>query len=216
MSPEAAASRALSEIRSDSRVRIVAVSGPGEPLVNPETFDTFELIREHTSKIHFCLSTNGTLLSEMVPWLRKMDFKTVTVSMSTASSTTAARIYEWAVISKKRLTGERMGETIVDLQLQGISTAANSGLTVKVNSILIPGFNQEDIVQLAESVAAAGALMQNIVPLVQNGKLASIRPPNKGEIENVRKKASEYIEQFKHCKQCRSDVVGLPGCDVIL
>jgi nitrogen fixation protein NifB len=216
MLPEVAVSRALSEISSDSRIRIVAVSGPGEPLANSETFDTFELIRENTSNIHFCLSTNGTLLSERVQWLQKMGFKTVTVSMSTANPSTAARIYEWAVISKNRLTGERMGEIIVDSQIRGISEAADAGLIVKVNSILIPGFNQEDIVELAESIAEAGALMQNIVPLVPNGRLLSLLPPCNDKMEETRQKASKHIEQFRHCKQCRSDVVGLPGYDVIL
>lgn len=216
MSPEVAASRALLEINLDPRISIVAVSGPGEPLANSETFETFELIRERTRDIHFCLSTNGTLLSEKVQWLRMMGFKTLTVSMSTANPSTASRIYEWAVISEKRMTGERMGQIIVDSQLRGISDAANAGLTVKVNTILIPGFNQEDIIDLAESVSDAGAAIQNIVPLVPNDRLSSLLSPSKEAIEEARKQAAEHIKQFRHCKQCRSDVVGLPGCDVIL
>jgi len=216
MSPEEAASRAVSEINQNPRIRIVAVSGPGEPLANPETFETFELINEHTSNIAYCLSTNGTLLPKHVSWLSEMDFKTVTVSMSTASPSTAARIYEWARISKDRLTGRVMGEIIIESQLLGISMASDSGLTVKVNSILIPGINEEDIVRLAESVAEVGASLQNIVPLVPSARLASLTPPSLEKLEEVRMEASDYIEQFKYCKQCRSDVVGLPGCDVIL
>jgi len=216
MSPETAAARALSEIRADPRIRIVAVSGPGEPLANPETFETFELIRDSLQDVNFCLSTNGTMLSEHVPWLKKMGFMSVTVSMSTSNPSSAARIYEWAEIAGRRLTGDEMGLFIIRSQLHGISKAADARLPVKVNSILIPEINKEDIVRLAELVAEAGASLQNIVPLVPNGRFASLTPPSRTQLEDVRKRASVHIVQFRHCKQCRSDVMGIPGCDVIL
>lgn len=216
MSPKVATARAISEIRKDSRVRIVAVSGPGEPLANPETFETIEIIRENLDAIQFCLSTNGTLLEENVPWLVNMGFKNLTVSMSTAKSSTASKIYEWARVGENILTGERMGSIIVDAQLRGISKAADAGITVKVNSILIPTVNQDDIIALAEIIADAGASLQNIVPLVPNDLLHKLKPPGNDLLETMRSQASRFINQFRHCKQCRSDVVGLPGCDVIL
>ena len=216
MSPKVATARAISEIRKDSRVRIVAVSGPGEPLANPETFETIEIIRENLDAIQFCLSTNGTLLEENVPWLVNMGFKNLTVSMSTAKSSTASKIYEWARVGENILTGERMGSIIVDAQLRGISKAADAGITVKVNSILIPTVNQDDIIALAEIIEDAGASLQNIVPLVPNDLLHKLKPPGNDLLETMRSQASRFINQFRHCKQCRSDVVGLPGCDVIL
>jgi nitrogen fixation protein NifB len=216
MSPETAAKRALAETSLDSRVRIIAVSGPGEPLANSETFETFELLRARLKNIDYCLSTNGILLFEYVSWLKKIGFKTVSVSMSTDVPSSAARIYEWADIQDKRRTGEEMGSIIVESQLKGIARAAGAGLTVKVNTILIPGINQDDIMGLSESIADAGAYIQNIVPLVPNDRLASLASPSMNDLIDIRMKASKYIQQFSHCKQCRSDVVGLPGHDVIL
>jgi nitrogen fixation protein NifB len=216
MSPKVATARVISEIRKDSRIKIVAVSGPGEPLANPETFDTIEIIRDNLDEVHLCLSTNGTLLEDNVQWLVKMDFKTLTVSMSTANPTTASRIYEWASVGGHILTGEKMGAFLVDAQLRGISKAADAGIAVKVNTILIPSINQDDIISLAQIIADAGASLQNIIPLVPNDHLSMLEPPGIDLLTTIRNQAASYINQFRHCKQCRSDVVGLPGCDVIL
>lgn len=216
MFPETAVERAVMEIRKDSRIKIVAVSGPGEPLANPETFETLELIRKYREDIHLCLSTNGTLLFDNIQWLVKMGFKTLTVSMSTINPETASRIYEWARLGETTLTGSQMGSKIVEEQIRGISRAARAGIFVKVNSILIPTINDHDIIPLAKTIADAGASLQNIIPIVPNGRLASLSPPLKDDLERLRNQAAAYIDQFRYCYQCRSDVIGIPGCDVVL
>jgi nitrogen fixation protein NifB len=73
-----------------------------------------------------------------------------------------------------------------------------------------------DIIPLARKIALAGAAIQNIVPLVPNDRLSSFRAPSESELLRIRKEASKFIRQFSFCKQCRSDVVGIPGCDRIL
>lgn len=216
MPPLIAFERAKKEIDSNSQIKIVAVSGPGEPLANPETFQTLRMVREWKKDIHLCMSSNGTLVAENIERLVDLELETLTISMSTASPATASVIYEWAKLENKTLTGIKMGSLIVKKQLLGIQKAASAGIFVKVNTILIPTINQNDIIDLAETISKAGACLQNIVPLVPHGRLESMLPPTKIEIEMVRDQASEYIGQFYHCKQCRSDVVGIPGCDTIL
>ncbi len=38
-----------------------------------------------------------------------------------------------------------------------------------------------------------------------------LRPPTCEEISGARAKAEKYLPQFKLCKQCRADAVGIPG-----
>ena len=216
LTPEAAAARAMKEIVKNPLLRIVAVSGPGEPLANEETFETLEMIRRNHKEIAICLSTNGVLLGEYVDWLVEMGVETISVSMSTLSSWTASRIYEWAKFRSGLMKGREMGSRIVKSQLHGIAKASRAGIHVKVNSILIPELNMQDIKPLAKEIAKAGASLQNIVPLIPNDKFASYRPPTREEVQKVRTEASVFIKQFSHCKQCRSDVVGIPGCDEVL
>jgi nitrogen fixation protein NifB len=216
MTPDAAIIRTKIEVERNPKLRIIGISGPGEPLANPETFETLEMIRKDFESIAICLSTNGTLLADNVKWLRELNVETVTVSMSTTSVPAASRIYEWGRIQGRTLMGEEMASRIVESQLRGITNASKAGIYVKVNSILIPAINMLDIIPLARKIALAGASIQNIVPLVPNDRLSSFRAPTESELLRIRKEASEFIRQLSFCKQCRSDVAGIPGCDRIL
>ncbi|MHA1928269.1 MAG: nitrogenase molybdenum-iron cofactor biosynthesis protein, partial [Candidatus Thorarchaeota archaeon] len=69
---------------------------------------------------------------------------------------------------------------------------------------------------LSKQIVDSGASLHNIVPLILCGNNQKLRPPTKEELYMARQIASENIPQFKHCKQCRSDVVGIPGSDRIL
>ncbi|NHI88410.1 MAG: radical SAM protein [Candidatus Thorarchaeota archaeon] len=216
LTPEAAAARTMSEIKRNPLLRIVAISGPGEPLANKETFETLERIRRNHEELAFCMSTNGILLEEYVDWLVAMRVETISISMSTLNRRTASKIYEWAKFRGGLMKGRKMGSRIVESQLLGIARASRAGIIVKVNSILIPELNMYDIKPLAKELSKAGATLQNIVPLIPNDKFSSCRPPTREEVRKARSEASVFIKQFSHCKQCRSDVVGIPGCDEVL
>jgi len=216
MTPTQAIEVTLDELGKDPNLRIVAVSGPGEPLACPQTFTTLRGVRDLGVDIEFCLSTNGVLLEEKTKQLVELGAKTISVTMSTVSPETASQIYEWAMIDGRRLTGPEMGEKVIDAQLGGISSATKSGMFVKVNSILIPEMNGEQMGALAIALKDAGARLQNIVPLIPFDNMARERPPAQNELQDARNSASHFMEQFHHCKQCRSDVVGIPGSDRIL
>jgi nitrogen fixation protein NifB len=216
MTPTQAIKVTLDELRKDPNLRIVAVSGPGDPLTCPQTFKTLRGIRALNADIDLCLCTNGVLLEEKTKQLVELGVRAISVTMSTVSPETASQIYEWAVIDGKRLTGRKMGEKIIDVQLRGISSATKSGVFVKVNSILIPEMNGEQMEALAGALGDAGARLQNIVPLIPFDNMINERPPTQNELDDARNRASRVMEQFYHCKQCRSDVVGIPGADRIL
>lgn len=216
MSPKIAVERVMAELVNDANLRIIAISGPGEPLANSETFETLQGILERGADVHFCLSTNGLLLDEMLPKLLDMNLSSISVSMSAQNHAVAARLYEWASIKGNILRGPQMGKEIVSRQLRGIKQAAYSGICVKVNTILIPELNADDIEPLSRKISESGAKLQNIVPLIPCDTASNMRAPSVRELELARKTAAENILQFTHCRQCRSDVVGIPGNDCVL
>jgi len=216
MTPFEAVQRAVLEMDSRPNLHIVAVAGPGDALASPTTFEVFERVKHLRPHVEFCLSTNGFLLSEMASRLVCLGVKTVTVSMSAALSSTADLIYEWALLDGIRTLAPRLGKKVVPLQLQGIRDASALGIHVRVNSVLIPGVNDSEISVLSRAVAEAGAKLQNIIPLVPNANMSSRRPPTSMELAQARTNAMVHINQFQNCKQCRSDVVGIPGMDVPL
>jgi nitrogen fixation protein NifB len=204
------------ELSRRANLHIVAVAGPGEPLVNAATFEVMTELADNHHNVHFCLSTNGILLAENVNKLVEMGVESLSVSMSTSSPPTAAAIYEWADIHGTRHTGADMGRRIVELQLNGIRQAAAAGIHVKINSVLIPRVNIEGIAALAEDVALAGAELQNFIPLFPCGSMSTHRPPTCDELKQARTEAGKYVRQFLSCHQCRADVVGIPGADTVI
>ncbi|MBE0527536.1 radical SAM protein [Candidatus Thorarchaeota archaeon] len=216
MEPQDAISRAMEEVENDSSLRIIAISGPGEPLANEETFTTLEGIRKQNESLNFCLSTNGVLLEDCVPRLLELGVTSISVSVNAIFPETAASIYDWARIDGKVTRGKEMGRIVIKKQFAGIKRAAALGMIIKVNTILIPGINTNDIDYLSKEVANFGASLQNIVPLIPCGKNLGLRSPTANELGCARLTGSKHIRQFTQCKQCRSDVVGIPGKDRIL
>lgn len=196
------------EYRSRNNLHIVGISGPGEPLFNPETFRFLEKVKDSDMDLRICLSTNGTLLSRKIQELRRLGVASISISISTVTPEIAARIY--GVHSVER------GESIIEQQLEGIRRAKDFHIPIKANTIFIPGINSGEMESIAQSIKEAGCFLQNIVPLVPRGELSNHRQPYPIEIEDARRKASIYMPQFCYCKQCRSDVVGIPGNDTIL
>jgi len=216
MTSDEAIARVVKEHAVEPRLRIVAISGPGEPLANNETFVTLQRVQDSLSGIKLCLSTNGTLLEDMLEKICDFNVSTISVSMSTQSESIASHLYEWAIFNGQIVKGKEMGREIVSRQLRGIKSAAEAGIFVKVNTILIPELNENDIGPLSQRISDAGAQLQNIIPLVSCGNATTLRPPSDSEISTARNTASRNIDQFLHCKQCRSDVIGIPGNDRVL
>ena len=216
MKPQEAFERTMTLLSHRPNLRIIAVAGPGEPLANEETLRTISMIKTERPDLKLCLSTNGTLLAENINGIVKIGFETVTVTVSTVRPETAAVIYEWAEIDGSVMRGIAMGEEIVRRQLNGISRAAECGIRVKCNTILIPSLNAREMKDVSRHLSQAGTSIQNIVPLVPYANMNHLRRPTKREIALARQAASEYCRQFTHCQQCRSDVVGIPGHDTAL
>jgi nitrogen fixation protein NifB len=67
---------------------------------------------------------------------------------------------------------------------------------------------------IAEKVKSLGAFVMNVMPIIPQAEFATITPPTPAEIAAVQASNEKVIGQFKHCKQCRADAVGLIGQDM--
>ena len=85
------------------------------------------------------------------------------------------------------------------------------GVIVKVNSVLIPGLNDQHIEEIAKEVSKRGASLMNVLPLIPLNKMENYERPDCLLIENTREKVEEYLPVFRACTQCRADAYGIPG-----
>jgi nitrogen fixation protein NifB len=114
-------------------------------------------------------------------------------------------------VGEKAVSGAEAGELLIRGQLTGIREAAAAGITVKVNTVLIPGINDGHIADIAQAVSEAGASKHNIIPLIPQYEFADMPAPSCEQIEAARAAAAPYIRQFLHCAHCRADACGVPG-----
>jgi len=215
-------------LEAEPRLRVVGVAGPGEPLANPETFEALAAAKDAHPGLTLCLSTNGLLLPDRVPALAALGVSTVTVTVNTVRPEVGRLIYlrvtvpdappEPAGPAAEHHTGPAAEDDhtaavalLIDRQLEGIRRAAAAGLAVKVNTVLIPGVNDRCCAAVARAAAERGAVIHNIAPLIPLGALAGKRPPTCAELRQARTEAERYLPQFRLCKQCRADAVGVPG-----
>jgi nitrogen fixation protein NifB len=195
-------------------IKVIGIAGPGDPLANGETFETFRLVEKEFPHLIKCMSTNGLLLPEKMELLEELNLCSLTVTVNALDPDVGALIYSHIIYHGKRYGGKEAAEILIANQLEGIKMAAERGITVKVNSVFIPGVNETQMPLLSNTVKKLGASVMNIMPLIPQADFAHVVPPTEAELEEVRKSNEKVIGQFKHCRQCRADAVGLIGQDV--
>lgn len=219
MTPEEAVGWVSRALEAEPRLRVVGIAGPGEPLANAATFRTLDLVARHVPHLMRCLSTNGLLLSQYAPELARLGVHTVTVTVNALSPQVAARIYAWVEDNAAGIgarapriqRGEAGAVRLVARQLAGIARASALGMAVKVNTVLIPGVNEDEVGPVARVARSRGAVIQNIMPLIPLGNFRNLRPPTCEELEASREIGGAFLPQFRRCRQCRADAVGVPG-----
>lgn len=214
LSPKEAMDKAGQILKQNPCISVVGIAGPGDPLDNDETFETFRLIRENFPSITLCISTNGLLLPDRFDELEALKVETLTVTLNATDPEIQKEIVSMIYYNGKRYEGREAAEILIQNQLKGIEKAVAAGMTVKVNTVLIPGINDKHIIDIAKKMKDMGVYIMNIMPLINQAAFKDIVPPTDAERKAVQDACAPYVKQMKHCRQCRSDAYGLLGEDL--
>ncbi|MDL2261043.1 nitrogenase cofactor biosynthesis protein NifB [Methanimicrococcus sp. OttesenSCG-928-J09] len=214
LSPQEALERTTRILEKNPYISVIGIAGPGDPLDNDETFETFRLIREKFPDITLCISTNGLLLSDRFEELAASNVETLTVTMNAFDPEIQKGIISMVYYGGKKYEGREAAELLIQKQLEGIEKAVEAGMTVKINTVLIPGINDKHIVDLAKKMNGLGVYIMNVMPLINQAAFADKVPPTEQEREAIQDACAPYVKQMRHCRQCRSDAYGLLGNDL--
>jgi nitrogen fixation protein NifB len=220
LTPEQALLKAQTVAESIPQLSVIGIAGPGDPLANPvRTFKTLSLIREAMPDIKLCLSTNGLVLVDYVDELLRLGVDHVTVTINALDEVIAAQIYKWIYFNGVRYHGIEAGRILIEQQMLGLAALAKAGILTKVNSVLIPGINDDHLPVLSHELRRNNVFLHNIMPLISQPEhgtfygLTGQREPSKIELDNVRQLAGGNVSQMQHCQQCRADAIGMLGED---
>ncbi len=192
-------------------ITVAGIAGPGDTLASDYALETFRLIRDEFPDIIKCMSTNGLLLPEKAEEIIETGIDSLTVTVNAVNPEIEAKLNNGILYHGVHYKGVEAAEILIKNQLEGIRKVSAAGITVKVNTVLVPEINDEHIEEIAMTVSEAGASIYNIIPLIPQNELKDCRAPSCAEIDGVREKASKYIDVFRHCQRCRADAIGVPG-----
>ena len=223
LSPEEAANKVRYVANRVPQLSVVGIAGPGDPLANPDrTFRTLELIAEKTPDLRLCLSTNGLALPDYVERIVDCGVDHVTVTINMVDPEVGELIYPWVYFEGKRRSGKDAARILSERQLEGVKNLVAKGILCKVNSVMIPGVNDEHLVEVSRVVRSMGVFLHNVMPLVSSPEhgtyfgLNGFRGPSPQEVANLQDRCSSGDGQMnimRHCRQCRADAVGMLGED---
>ncbi|MCQ2401101.1 MAG: GTP 3',8-cyclase MoaA [Lachnospiraceae bacterium] len=122
-------------VAAELGIRKVRITG-GEPLVKKNILSICKNISHVPGIEEVCLTTNGTLLSNMAADLKAAGIQRINISIDTLNEEKYSEITR----------GGRLKDALC-----GIEAALNAGFEkVKLNTVLIGGFNDDEIKALAE------------------------------------------------------------------
>jgi nitrogen fixation protein NifB len=214
LSPEQAADYVDEVVERAPSIRVVGIAGPGDPMADAErTLRTLELVRERHRDLLLCLATNGLELARHCDALAAFGVSHVTVTVNAVDPEIAGRVYAWVRRDGERLVGEDAGAYLWEAQQRGIAALVRRRVLVKVNTVVIPGVNQDHVIEVARTVARLGATRINCLPLrpVANTPFGRLAAPRRALLRWIRSECARYLPPMDHCAHCRADAVGLIG-----
>lgn len=220
LTPEQAVKKTMAVAANIPQMTVLGIAGPGDPLANPErTFATFRMLSDQAPDIKLCVSTNGLALPESVDELAKHNIDHVTITINCVDPEVGAKIYPWIFWKNRRIRGRKGAKILIQQQQKGLEMLVERGILVKVNSVMVPGINDEHLKEVSRIVKEKGAFLHNVMPLIaeaEHGTFYGImgqRGPNPAELKNLQDACEGDMNMMRHCRQCRADAVGLLGED---
>jgi nitrogen fixation protein NifB len=159
------------------------------------------------------------MLPDYVDRIKQLNVDHVTITINMVDPKVGEKIYPWVHYRRKRYRGIEGVKILHERQMEGLQALREADILCKVNSVMIPGVNDEHLAEVDEVIRANGAFLHNIMPLIsapEHGThfgLTGQRGPTPKELKSLQDKCSGNMKMMRHCRQCRADAVGLLGED---
>jgi len=118
----------------DEGVNKIRLTG-GEPLLRKDLDVFIKMLHDYKPELDLALTTNGYYLKEYAKILKDAGLKRVNMSLDSLKSETAAKIAQKDMLNKV---------------LEGLDEALKVGLKVKLNTVVMQGINDGEILDLLE------------------------------------------------------------------
>ena len=200
----------------DVPISVTGIAGPGDPFANPkETLETLRLVRKEFPEMLLCVASNGLGIGPYIHDLADLDTSHVTITVNAVDAEIGAQIYRFVRPERQVLRGVEGAQLLLDRQLDAIDQLKSLNVTVKVNSIVMPGINDHHIPTIAKRMSGLGVDYHNcmaLYPLAET-PFGELTEPDEEMMARIRDACGCYVPQMAHCQRCRADAAGMLGED---
>jgi nitrogen fixation protein NifB len=201
-------------VKKVPNLAVVGIAGPGDPFASPEeTLETLRLVRANYPEMLLCVASNGLNVAPYAEDLAKLQVSHVTLTVNAVDPVIGANIYSWVRDNKTIYRGDSAACVLLQRQRRAIRLLKEHGVTVKINTIVVPEINETHVEDVAKEMATLGADIMNCIPLypVEGTPFEKFAELGATEIKGLRASIGRHIPQMQHCTRCRADAVGLLG-----
>jgi MoaA/NifB/PqqE/SkfB family radical SAM enzyme len=166
LSPSQALEYLGAVLRKINNISVAGIAGPGDPFADGEvTLSTMKKIHEQYPDKLLCVATNGLGIAAYAERLAELNISHVTITCNAVDPAIGGKIYAWVRDGPRVYRGEEGAALLLEWQIEGVKILKSLGITVKINTVIIPGLNDAHAVQVAGTMAGLGADIQNCIPL---------------------------------------------------
>jgi cyclic pyranopterin phosphate synthase len=152
----------------DEGVKKIRITG-GEPLLRKDLDVFVKMLHDYKPDLDLALTTNGYYLKEYAKKLKDAGLKRVNISLDSLKPEVAAKIAQKDVLNKV---------------IEGIDEAIKVGLKVKLNTVVMGGINDGEIVDLLEWAKNRGVIIRFIEFMENERAYPGIKSVRSDEILN--------------------------------
>ena len=162
----------------DEGIKKIRITG-GEPLLRKDLDKFIKMLHDYAPHLDLALTTNGYYLPEYASKLKKAGLKRVNISLDSLKPEIANKIAQ---------------KNILDRVLNGINIAINEGFVVKLNTVVMKGINDNEILDLLEFAKNKGVIIRFIEFMENERAYPGIKRVGSEEILNQISKKYSFKE----------------------
>ncbi|HEF9289742.1 TPA: GTP 3',8-cyclase MoaA [Campylobacter coli] len=122
------------KVAIDEGIEKIRITG-GEPLLRKDLSVFIKMINDYKKDLDLAITTNGFLLKDFAKDLKDAGLKRLNISLDTLES------------KKAKILAQK---DVLDSVLAGIDEALSAGLKVKLNTVVLKGLNDDELIPLLE------------------------------------------------------------------
>lgn len=153
----------------DEGVKKIRLTG-GEPLLRENLHEFIKMIKDYAPHIDLALTTNGFLLKNLAQDLKNAGLERINISLDSLNPQKAKKIAQKDVLNEV---------------LEGIEAALKCGLKVKLNCVVLKGFNDDELCDLLEFARSKNTQIRFIEFMENHHAYGQLKGLNSNEILQI-------------------------------